>query len=159
MSDIEIEKQITSKDIDESWLFLNSKTLNATRGDSLSELFDNQQKFIAAYNEWVGIKSDLEKSNETEYLSYMNLLESRNYNLESALTLQNVSFDAKLKTISKFIKKQANAFGHIFPFSSDEIVGWDSNNFIVRDSIYYSITGKYAVFYLARIDKDNRILL
>lgn len=153
MREMEIEVEITSKDIDDVFIFLNTKTLNATHGSTLNELFDNQQQFLAAYNEWIKMKRDLSSRDESEYIQYMNLLESRNHNLEYALEIKHISFDEDLKTVSDFIKKQSSVYGYSFPFASDEIVAWDSHNFILKDSIYYNITHKHAVFYLARLDK------
>jgi hypothetical protein len=45
---VEIEYEqptaITSKDIDDTWLFLNNRIILATQGKNLNELFDNQQQ-------------------------------------------------------------------------------------------------------------------
>lgn len=146
---------ITSKDIDDSWLFLNDVTIRACLGKTLNELFDNQQRFLAAYNEWDKLKTELVTSKEIEYVDYMNFLESRNPNIINALAIKNISFDEKLKTVSDFIKSQATVYEQVFPFSVDEIVAWDENNFILRDSIYYSMSGVRSVFFLARLDIDT----
>lgn len=154
---VEIEYQqptsITSKDIDDTWVFLNSRIILATQGKNLNELFDNQQQFMAAYNEWEEMKRTCQDSYEQEYLEYMKLLESRNTMISNALNIAGISFDVSAETVNDFIKKQSDVSGMDFPFSEREIIGWDSSNFILRDSIYYSMTGKRAVFFLARLDK------
>lgn len=154
---VEIEhieaKSITSKDIDDTWFFLNNRILLATHGNNLNELFDNQQQFMAAYNEWEEMKKSCEESDEIEYLEYMKLLELHNPMLTNALSIAGISFDKAADTVNDFIKKQSDVNGMNFPFSEREIIGWDSSNFILRDSIYYSMTGKRAVFFLARLDK------
>lgn len=154
---VEIEYQpptsITSKDIDDTWLFLNNRIILATQGKNLNELFDNQQQFMAAYNEWEEIKRVCKDSDELEYLEYMKMLEARNTMISNALNVAGISFDASSETVNDFIKSQSDVNGSTFPFAEMEIIGWDSSNFILRDSIYYSMTGKRAVFFLARLDK------
>ena len=79
---VEIEYEqptaITSKDIDDTWLFLNNSIIFASQGKNLNELFDNQQQFMAAYNEWEAMKRACKDSDEQEYLEYMKMLEARN---------------------------------------------------------------------------------
>jgi hypothetical protein len=156
--EIESPAYITSRDIDELWVFLNDKTINAINGNNLNELFDNQQQFMAYYNEWETLKKRLIKDKEEEYIQYMDMLESRNPNIDNALTVSGISFDEEVKSADMFIKTQAKLFESVFPFVGSEIVGWDSGNFILRDSIYYSTTGKRAVFFLARLDNKKELV-
>lgn len=145
--------KVTSKDIDDAWVFLNNRITLSTTGLNLNELFDNQQRFLAAYNEWIRMKNEFISSDELEYVDYMKFLELRNSNFDNGLRLSGISFDVELPTIEDFIKSQTSSDDLVFPFAMDEIVAWDSDNFILRDSIYYSVTGTKAVFFLARLDK------
>jgi hypothetical protein len=156
--EIESPAYITSRDIDELWVFLNDKTINAMNGNNLNELFDNQQQFIAYYNEWETLRKRLTKDREDEYIQYMDLLESRNPSIDNALNISGISFDEGISSTDMFIKTQANLFESVFPFAGSEIVGWDSGNFILRDSIYYGTTGKRAVFFLARLDNKKELV-
>lgn len=146
---------ITSKDIDELWLFFNTRLHFALTGKNLNELFDNQQRFMASYNEWNKLKEKFTSHEEYEYVDYMEYLESSDISLKNALNVTGISFDTSIETTKDFIKSQLKVYENTFPFAEKEIVGWDSTNFIVRDAIYYSMTGLKAVFFLARLDKER----
>lgn len=146
---------VSSKDIDELWLFFNTRIQLGLNGKNLNELFDNQQRFLASYNEWNTLKKKFISHNEYEYTEYMEHLETTNSLLKTVLTAKGISFDKSIATTKDFIKSQLTVYESAFPFAENEIIAWDSTNFIVRDAIYYSMTGLKAVFFLARLDKER----
>lgn len=152
--DFNIES-LSSKDINDLWIFLNNRATSATAGKTLYELFDNQQRFLAIYNEWSRLKKQLVLHNENEYISYMKNLETTNPNIDTALDISGVNFDNTCTSTEEFVKIQMEHYKDEFPFKKDEVVAWDKNHFILRDTVYYSITGKHAVFFLKRLDCER----
>lgn len=148
---------MTSKDIDDKWGILYTTLEPAVSGVDLRQLFSNQTTFTSAYNDWNLLKKELTQKNEEEYVNYMGFLEHKNQSLvDAALDISAVSYDNSCKSVSSFVKKQLKALSNkkdlIFPFVKDEIIGWDSKSFIIRDTIYYSISGKRAIYFLNRLD-------
>lgn len=150
--------QLGSSDIATAFLDLQLLGDYAYRSKTLQELFDNHTRFISHFNEWKKMFSIFKTIDEDDYINYMQHLEKTNPNIFNNLHLTGISFDPECEYTSDFIKAQAKD-GVTFPFAELEIVGWDAKNFIIRDTIYYEMTGKHGIFFLSRLDKAGDPLL
>lgn len=121
---------------------------------TLQELFDSHSQFISYLNEWKQMLREFKKADEEDYVNYMLHIENTNSNIFNNLNINGVSFDPECTSITDFIELQTKG-GSNFPFGDPEIVGWDADNFILKDTIYYEMTGNHAIFFLARLDKSG----
>jgi hypothetical protein len=148
---------ITSKEIDIKWEALKKTLVPAVSASNLLDLFQHQLTFNSMYNEWNLLMNTLIDTNEEEYVNYMKYLENNDKaELDSAIDVSYISYDSECNNVDIFMQKQKNAINKKkkleFPFVSDEIIAWDSTSFIIRDTIYYSISGKRMVYFLKRLD-------
>lgn len=146
---------VSSKNISILWELLSSRALNALNGDSLLELFQNYQEFLILLNEWESLKRKCNKSKEREYENYMNAMESKSSAINKILTHKPVVFDPNCTSVTEFIKLQSAKMNNNFVFNEAEILAWDTENFIIRDTVYHEMTGNRAIFFLKRIDNKK----
>jgi hypothetical protein len=145
---------VGSSDIKDLFTHLELKSGYVSSCKNLQELYDSHMQFISYINEWQQLYNFLKSEGETDYVNYMNHLENANPSIFNNLHVSGISFDSDCKTIDTFISKQKEDAA-TFPFAQNEIVAWDPENFILKDTIYYEITGKHMVFFLSRLDQKN----
>jgi hypothetical protein len=147
----ELKRTVRSSDIKDLFINLELKSGYVNSCKTLQELYDTHTQFISYINEWQQLYKFLKSENETDYINYMNQLKKDNPFIFNNLEVSGISFDSECKTIDSFISKQKSETT-IFPFAEHEIVAWDQENFILKDTIYYEITGNHMVFFLSRLN-------
>jgi hypothetical protein len=146
----EYKTAISTDEIRDLFMHLELKSGYSSTSKTLQELYDAHTQFISYINEWQQLYNFLKSEDEVDYVNYMNHLQRSNPSIFNNLNLYGISFDEHCKTIDVFIEKQKESAA-TFPFSNEEIVAWDTDNFILKDNIYYEITGNHMIFFLSRL--------
>lgn len=146
---------ISSNNISILWKLLSSRASNALNGDSLLQLFQNYQEFLILLNEWESLKRKCNKSGEAEYENYMKAMDTNTSIIKRILTHNPIVFDSDCVSVAEFIKLQSAKMNNNFAFNENEILAWDKENFILKDTVYHEMTGNRAVFFLKRLDNKK----